>query len=74
MTLDEKNDLLRSLTAADLRELGTEDVAYVRETEFMGKTHYAVHSATGQALSLATSFDSAMNAIDTSDLEPVTLH
>lgn len=74
MTLDEKNEFLRTLTEGDFRDLGAEDVAYVRETEFQGKLHYAVTSADGKALSLTTNRDMALNAIQSSDMEPVTLH
>ena len=74
MTLDEKNDYLRSLSHEDFKELGSEAVVYIRETEYMGKVHYAVNTADGQTLSLATSMDRAINSIDNSDFEPVTLH
>lgn len=74
MTLDEKNRFLRELTENDFRSLGAEHVAYVREVEFLGKSHYSVHAANGSALTLATSRDIAMDAISQSDMEPVTLH
>jgi hypothetical protein len=74
MTLDEKNEYLRGLTMADFKELGGEDVVYIRETEYMGKTHYAITTANGMTLSLATSMDNAVNSIHNSDFEPVTLH
>jgi hypothetical protein len=74
MTLDERNDYLRGLSMADFKDLGSGDVVYVRETEYMGKTHYAVINADGQTLSLATSMDNAENAILNSDFESVSLH
>ena len=74
MTLDEKNQFLRGLSEVDFRELGSENLAYVRETEFNGKVHYAITTADGRAQSLAPNIESAMNAIQSSDLEPVTLH
>lgn len=74
MTLEEKNEFLRSLTENDFRRLGDEAVAYIREIEFQGKTHYAVTNAEGHALSLAPNMDVAINAIQSGDLEPVTLH
>jgi len=74
MTLDEKNQFLRTLSEGDFRDLGAENIAYVRETEFMGKVHYAITTADGKAQSLAPNFESAMNALQSSDLEPVTLH
>lgn len=74
MTLDEKNQFLRNLSEGDFRELGNDNVAYVRETEFMGKIHYAITNADGKPVSLASSYDQAMNALQSSDLEPVTLH
>ena len=74
MTLDEKNDYLRGLSHEDFKDLGSETVVYVRETEYMGKLHYAVTTADGQTLSLATSMDKATTAIYNSDFEPVTLH
>jgi hypothetical protein len=74
MTLDEKNEFLRSLNENDFRTLGDSAVAYVREVEFMGKIHYSVHSADGQAMTLAPNMDMAVNSIQSSDMEPVTLH
>lgn len=74
MTLDEKNHFLRELSEGAFRDLGSDDIAYVREVEFLGKAHFSVHSADGKALTLATSRDVAMNAIQSSDLHPVTLH
>lgn len=74
MTLDERNDFLRGLTEGAFRELGADNVAYIRETEFNGKIHYAITSAEGQAISLAPNMEVAVHAITEGDLEPVTLH
>lgn len=74
MTLDEKNTFLRSLSEGDFRELGSEQLAYIRATEYMGKTHYAITTADGKAQSLAPNMEVALNALQSSDLEPVTLH
>lgn len=74
MTLDEKNTFLKSLSEGDFRELGVDNVAYVRETEYNGKMHYAITSADGKAHSLAPNYDVALQALEASDLEPVTLH
>ena len=74
MTLEEKNRFLKTLTEGDFLALGNQQVAYVREVEFMGQMHYSVHSADGRALTLARDRDLALSAIDKSDLEAGTLH
>lgn len=74
MTLDEKNRYLKALDSNGLRELGALHVAYVREIDWLGGKHFAVHSADGSPLTIAPSMDSALNAIHGSDMEAVTLH
>jgi hypothetical protein len=74
MTLDERNDFLKSLNADDFLQLGEEDVAYVREIEWLGNTHFAIHSATGEALAIAPNRETALIALQSQDREPVTLH
>lgn len=74
MTLDEKEKFLRGLNANDFLTLGAPHIAYVREVEFMGQTHYSIHSADGKALTLATSHDLAMSVIDKADMEAVVVH
>lgn len=74
MTLDEKNLYLRGLDAKDFLDLGADHIAYVREIEFLGKPHFAVHGADGQPLTIAPSHDLALHAISETALEIVTLH
>lgn len=74
MTLEEKENFLRNLSENDFLTLGAPHIAYVREVEFMGQTHYSVHSADGKPLTLATSHDLAMTLIDNTDMEAVVIH
>lgn len=74
MTLDEKNVLLKKLDNSEFLQLGAPHIAYVREVEFLGGKHFAVHAADGSALSIAPSMDLAVSLIQGSDMEAVTLH
>lgn len=74
MTLDEKNRYLKTLDQNGFKELGAMHVAYIREIDWLGAKHFAVHSADGSALTIAPSLDSAMQLINNSDMEAITLH
>ena len=74
MTLDEKNRYLKTLDSNGFLELGSEHVAYVREIEWLGAKHFAVHSADGSPITIATSKDIALSAIHSNDMEAITLH
>ena len=74
MTLDEKNRFLRTLDKDGFRDLGAMHVAYVREIDWQGGKHFAIHSADGSALSIASSKDGAMQLIFNSDMEAISLH
>lgn len=74
MNPDERERLLRDMDEEEFRDLGAELVVYVREVDFFGSKHYAVHDASGQPLTIATSAETALNALDHADLELVTVH
>ena len=74
MTLDEKNRFLKTLDSSGFRELGAMHVAYVREIDWLGGKHFAVHSADGSPLTIASSRDSAMKVINGADMEAISLH
>lgn len=74
MTLNEKNEFLKQLDEADFRDLGAPHIAYLREIEWLGATHFAVHSADGAALVIAPNRTAALDVIHAQDMEAVTLH
>lgn len=74
MTLDEKNRYLRGLSETDFLTLGSQSVVYVREVEYQGNRHFAVHSADGKPLTVGNDRDVLLNAIDQNELAEVTLH
>lgn len=74
MTLEEKENFLRNLSENDFLTLGAPHVVYVREVEFLGNTHYSIHSADGKALTLANSHDLALSVISQTDMEAVVVH
>jgi hypothetical protein len=74
MTLDEKNSFLKDLDADAFRTLGGAHIAYVREVLYEGNTHFAIHSADGKAIAIAPNKDAALNAIQSEDMQPATLH
>lgn len=74
MTLDEKNRFLKNLKPEDFLTLGDDHIAYVREMDFMGKKHFAIHAADGQPITIASTRDLALSMADETELELVTLH
>lgn len=74
MTLDERNKYLKTLDNASFLELGSMHIAYVREIDWLGGKHFAVHSADGSPLTIASSLDGAMSVIQNSDMEAISLH
>lgn len=74
MTLDERNTFLRDLDEDTFLHLGDEQVGYVREVDFLGAKHYAVHSANGQPLTIASTEELAIHALTQTELERATLH
>lgn len=74
MTLDEQKDYLRNLSVTELRQMGTEDVAYIREVDFMGDVHFSIHTADGQAVSLTSERDKAEYLIESCDWKVMLVH
>ncbi len=76
MNPDEREQLLRAMDEDDFRDLGSELVVYVREVDFFGSKHYAVHDASGQPLAIATTPEMALTAIHQvdADMELATVH
>lgn len=70
----QRNRFLKGLTLDDFRALGDGHVAYVRPVNMLGTIHYAVHSADGAPIVLATSLEKAENLAAEQDLEVITVH
>lgn len=78
-------ELLKNLSNNDLRDVGLDQIAYIRpidkesrtieaEPYDLGGTLYGVYAADGECITEIDSFDGAIAAIIKHDLQPVTLH
>lgn len=74
MTLDEQNEYLRNISVTELLQMGTEDVAYVRPVDFMGQSHYSIHTADGNAISITSTLSNAEILIENCDWKMISLH
>jgi len=74
----EKPDIqeaIKSLTEDDFRDLGIQQVAYIKPVHVKSDIiMYSVHAANGTPLSVMESYDSAIGAIRKNELEPITVH
>jgi hypothetical protein len=62
------------LTTADLRVLGKNEVAYVREYEVKGQMAFVLHAADGTALAVQKDVTAARVSARNQDLEIVSIH
>lgn len=65
---------LKNLTHEDFLNLGEGHVAYVRPIRILGSTHYAVHAADGQQMTVAMTQDHADQLAAEHSLEVITVH
>jgi len=67
--------LLKNMSAHDFRNLGIEQVAYIRPVRQGSQTTaYSICSADGQQISVMKSFEEAVLVSLSKKLEPVTVH
>jgi len=62
------------MTQNDLRELGLEEVAYVKKHKVNGKPTWVLHAADGTALAVQTDADSAVASARHHELSLVSVH
>lgn len=62
------------LTAADLRLLGKDEVAYVREYEVKGAPAFVLHAADGTAIAVQKDASAARLSARSQELELVSVH
>jgi hypothetical protein len=61
-------------TPLDLARLGLSEIAYIRRAIVNDVPMWTIHSAAGDPLGAAHSFDQAWAAVRQNDLEPVRVH
>lgn len=62
------------MTPADLKKLGLEEVAYVKQYRVNGKAAWVLHAADGTALAVQNSADAALQSAHHHDLDIISLH
>ncbi len=61
-------------TPVDLARVGVSEIAYIRRAIVNDMPMWTIHSASGDPLGAAHSFDQAWAAVKQNDLEPVRVH
>lgn len=61
-------------TPLDLARMGLSEIAYIRRAIVNDTPMWTIHSAAGDPLGAAQSFDQAWMAVKQNDLEPVRVH
>ena len=61
-------------TPVDLARLGLSEIAYIRRAIVNDMPMWTIHSAAGDPLGAAHSFDQAWAAVKQNDMEPVRVH
>jgi len=65
---------LDGLSDQDFLTFGLHDMAYIRRVDMNGDISYMVHAADGTPISTMEDKGSALAAVLTNDLTPITLH
>lgn len=65
---------LGGATPVDLVRLGLSEIAYIRRAMVNDVPMWTIHSAAGDPLGAAHSFDQAWAAVKQNDMEPVRVH
>jgi hypothetical protein len=73
---EDESAFLKELTLQDFRDVGLDQIAYIKQVENVNKTavNFSIHAADGSQISVMDSYDMALAAVRMSDLYPVTLH
>lgn len=61
-------------TPLELARMGLSEIAYIRQAVVNDVPMWTIHSAAGDPLGAAQSFDQAWAAVKQNDLEPVRVH
>lgn len=70
---EDKDTVLRAISAQDFLSLGTGHIAYIKPVQVMNRTAFALHAADGTAITLTDTSESAWALARQNDLDPVTL-
>ncbi len=62
------------MSQQDLRELGMQEVGYVKKYKMNGKIAFVLHAADGTALAVQDDASSALNSARHQDLDLVSVH
>ena len=73
MTSSDTQDFFKQLDWQDFLTLGIEQVAYIRPTQIEDQLAYAICAADGTTLSVMESYESALGAIHSNDMDATTL-
>jgi hypothetical protein len=63
-----------SMTAADLRKLGMEEVGYIKKYQIKGEDAWVLHAADGTALAVQNNPDAARYSAQHKELDLVSVH
>jgi len=70
----ESSAVFGGATQVDLVRLGLSEIAYIRRAMVNDVPMWTIHSAAGDPLGAAHSFDQAWAAVKQNDMEPVRVH
>jgi len=62
------------MSQQDFQSWGVNDVAFIKATEYEGKSAYAIHAADGTQMAIVGNREVAQAAVRQHDLEPVSVH
>ena len=65
---------LRNLNDQDFKNLGLQEIAYVKMITVQNQKAYAIHAADGTPLTVMDDFNRALLLARQNDLEPFTVH
>jgi len=65
---------LPDMTQSDLRDLGMEEVGYVRKYSVKGKPAWVLHAADGTALAVQENMPALQSSLQHHDLDIVSVH
>lgn len=73
-TLSAQKDFSFFITPSDLRQIGMDEVAYIKRYDMNGQAAFVVHAADGTAIAVQKDISSALGSAHHQDLDVVALH
>ena len=73
---EDKIEFLKNLEKQDFLDIGLEQVAYIKKIKNAPteQNSFSIYGADGSQISIMDSYDTAVAAVRTNNLHPVTLH